>query len=326
LKAKHILILGAGVSGLSAGILLLKAGFEATIWAKDLPPNTTSNKAGAFWYPFLCDPKDKVTKWARATLEYLHSSGILDDPLSGCEIKTMTEVLSITKDGPWWQEAVDSYLRPSPEELPKGYADGYQIEAPLMDTSVYMSYLLEMYERLGGMLVKKEVQTIQEALADNPVVVNCTGLGSRELFNDQRLYPVRGQTVIIKPNGFNRILFDDEGPNKVAIIVPRTHDIVLGTTMQAGDWDTEINPGDTKDILRRCANLDQAFEHVEIIGESVGLRPARNEVRLEAENFAGKTVIHNYGHGGSGFTLSWGCALDVVGLVKKCLATNSQGG
>ncbi len=316
MKNKHILILGAGVSGLSTGILLLKDGFDVTIWAKDFPPNTTSNKAGAFWYPYLCDPKDKATKWARATLRYLSESGILADPSSGCVKKTMTELLDKTGDEPWWKNAVDSYRRPSQEELPQGYVDGYQIDEPLMDTSIYMGYILDMYEQLGGVLIEKQVQNIQEALENNPLVVNCTGLGSRDLFNDRRLYPVRGQTVRIKSKGFNQIVFDDIGPNSVAIIVPRTHDTMLGTTVQANRWDTEVDPQDTKDILRRCANLNPVFEHVEVIGESVGLRPARDEVRLEVENFAGKTVIHNYGHGGSGFTLSWGCALDVVELVK----------
>ena len=228
----------------------------------------------------------------------------------------MTEVLDKTKGEPWWREAVGSYRRPSQEELPEGYVDGYQIDGPLMDTSMYVGYILNMYEQLGGRLVKKDVQNIHEALEEYPLIVNCTGLGSRDLFKDEKLYPVRGQIVSIKSNGFDQIVFDDEGPNSVAIIVPRAHDIVLGTTVQANDWNTDIDPQDTKDILRRCANLDPVFEHVQIIGESVGLRPGRDEVRLEAEDFAGKTVIHNYGHGGSGFTLSWGCALDVVELVK----------
>jgi D-amino-acid oxidase len=316
LKNKHILILGAGVSGLSSGILLLKDGYDVSIWAKNFPPGTTSDKAGAFWYPYLCDPQEKVTRWAKATLNYFKASGILDDPMSGCVTRTMTELIDKPKGEPWWKDAVESYQRPSPKELSRGYVDGYQIDAPLIDTSIYMGYLLEMYKRLGGILVKNEVHNIHEAFEANPVVVNCSGLGSRDLFNDKRLYPVRGQNVRIKSNGFDRIIFDDEGPNRVAIIVPRIHDTVLGTTVQANDWNTDIDPKDTKDILRRCANLDPAFEHVEIIGETVGLRPYRDEIRLEAEGIGGKTVVHNYGHGGSGFTLSWGCALDVLELVK----------
>jgi D-amino-acid oxidase len=317
LKTKRILILGAGVSGLSTGIGLLKAGFEVTIWAKDTPPNTTSNQAGAFWYPYHRDQNDRFTKWAKETFHYLSANGLLNDPLSGCTLKTMTEVFAQSKGEPWWNDAVASYQRPGQNELPKGYVDGYRIEGPLMDTSLYMGYLFDQYQGLGGKLKQKFIHQIQEALEDHPVVVNCTGLGSRTLFNDQRLYPVRGQTVRVKPNGFKQIIFDDEGPNKVAIIVPRTHDTVLGTTWQANDWNTEVDPADTADILRRCANLNPNFAHVEIIGESVGIRPTRDEIRLEAEDFSGKTVIHNYGHGGSGFTLSWGCALEVVELAKS---------
>src|SRR5580700_2911189 len=79
---KNILILGAGVSGLSTGILLLKEGYNVHIQAKDLPPNTTSNIAAAFWYPYLCNPRDKVTKWSGFTLQYLKKHA-LNDPDSG---------------------------------------------------------------------------------------------------------------------------------------------------------------------------------------------------------------------------------------------------
>lgn len=313
---KEILILGAGVSGLSTGILLLKRGYSVTIWAKDLPPNTTSNKAGAFWYPYLSSPKDKFIKWGKFTLDYLKKE-LVPDPKSGCVIKTATEVFNEKVGEPWWKEAVDGYRRPKQDELPDGYIDGYQIEAVLMDTTIYMDYLVEMFKNLGGKIVQRTVHNIQEALDEYEIVVNCTGLGSRELFNDNSIYPVRGQIVKVKPNGFDQVIADDEGPNGLAYIIPRINDIVLGGTTQVNDWNLEVDPKDTEEILKRCATIAPVFKNVEIIGESVGLRPVRDEIRLEAEDYFGKTVIHNYGQGGSGFTLSWGCAQDVVETVEK---------
>ncbi len=312
---KRILILGAGVSGLSTGILLLKQGYGVDIWAKDLPPNTTSNIAAAFWYPYLCNPKDKATKWSGFTLQYLKDNA-LNDPASGCITRTVTELFDKKADEPWWADAVEAYRRPTQDELPEGYVDGYQTEAVLMDTTKYIDWLLSQYEQLGGTLEQREVKDIQEALADYSIVVNCTGLGCSELFNDELVHPVRGQVVKIKPNGFEQVMADDEGRNSMAVIIPRLNDIVLGGTVQANNWNLNADPKDTEDILRKAKALSPAFNEVEVVEVKVGLRPARKEVRLEAEAYGDNHVIHNYGHGGAGYTLSWGCANDVVELVN----------
>ncbi len=310
-----LLVLGAGVSGLSSGILLLKAGYKVTIWAKDLPPNTTSDKAAAFWYPYLCNPRDKAVVWSKFTLEYLKKHAI-DDPLSGCSMRTMIEVFDHKVDEPWWQEAVESYKRPILEELPDGYMDGYKVEAPLMDTSKYMEWLLGSYTSLGGTIQERYIASIDEAHMEYDTVINCTGLGSIELVNDNSLYPVRGQVVVVKPNGLTQITADDEAHNNLAYIIPRETDIVLGGTAQVGDWNLEVDPKDTEEILQKAKLLAPSLDKVTIIEEKVGLRPGRYKVRLEAENIAGKTVVHNYGHGGAGFTLSWGCAHEVLCLIQ----------
>lgn len=312
----NILILGAGVSGLSTGILLLKADYKVHMWAKDLPPNTTSNVAGAFWYPYLAEPKDKVTKWCGTTLKYLEEN-TLTDPNSGCLKRTVYEYFDHKAEEPWWRSSVEVFRRLNRDELSDGYVDGFATEAILMDTSLYMPWLLSQYQQLGGTLEQKAVSKIEEALADHSVVINCTGLGARELLDDKEVYPVRGQIVKVKPNGFEIVVNDDEGPNGLSYIVPRVNDIILGGTHQDNDWNLEPDPKDTEDILRKAQNLAPIFKNAEITEIKVGLRPARSEIRLEAEQFGDKTVVHNYGHGGSGFTLAWGCASDVVKLVSE---------
>ena len=313
---REILILGSGVSGLSCGILLLKDGFKVTIWAKEFPPHTTSDRAAAFWYPYLCNPPDKSTAWAGDTLRYLRQF-VLNEPESGCAMRSITEVFDHQVENPWWANAVEEWHRPPQEELPENYVDGYQTQAVLMDTTRYMGWLLNQYSKLGGRQRQHEVTNIGEAFASYDIVVNCTGLGSRELFGDNGVYPIRGQVVMIKSNGFDQIIADDTGPNSLAVIIPRLSDTVLGGTTQVNDWNLEIDPQDTQDILRKAAELSLVFNKVEIIGESVGLRPARDEIRLELEKFGAKFVVHNYGHGGSGFTLSWGCAQDVLEIIKR---------
>src|SRR3989344_4223561 len=117
---KEILALGAGVSGLSTGILLLKNGYRVKIWAKDLPPNTTSNMAAALWYPYLCFPKDKAIPWAKYTFDYFLNE-VMVDPESGCLRKTITELFVKKQEEPWWADAFpDKVERPKGHELPSG--------------------------------------------------------------------------------------------------------------------------------------------------------------------------------------------------------------
>ncbi len=119
----------------------------------------------------------------------------------------------------------------------------------------------------------------------------------------------------MRPNGAARSLVDDEGHNQLAHIFPRSRDIVLGGTAQPNAWDLSPQDADRAEILGKAALLDPLFNEVEILSEAVGLRPARPTVRLELEKTGDQTVVHNYGHGGAGFTLSWGCAEEVVDLV-----------
>lgn len=307
MSSNPILILGAGVSGLSTGITLLRAGRSVSIWARELPPNTTSNQAAAIWWPYLCYPREKAILWAKYSLQ-LFKHGLVPDPASDCALITVRDLYAHEVGEPWWVEAVDHWAKLEQTKLPAGYVDGYEVESVVIDTSIYMSYLVNWFLELGGELIEREVTDINQAVATNRAVVNCTGLGSRKLFNDQAVYPVRGQIVRVKLNGSAKAIFDDEGPHALAYIIPRTNDIVLGGTAQEYDWELAPRTGDREDILRKAAALDPRFEKVEILNEAVGLRPARSAVRLEAERIGAGIVIHNYGHGGGGFTLSWGCA------------------
>lgn len=309
------LILGAGVSGLSVGILLLKQGYTAQIWAKDVPPNTTSDVAAALWYPYLCNPRDKAITWSKNTHDYLKEFA-LPDPRSGCIMRSFTELFEEHMGEPWWAPAVHEYRRPTPEELPPGYVDGYQTDVVLMDSEVYMRWLVTVFTELGGVITIREVTDISEAVAEHSVVINCTGLGSRQLFNDERVYPVRGQVVRASLNSFTEILVSETDAG-LSLIAPRIDDVILGGTSQANNWNTEVDPQDTAEILRKVAALSSDFDQVNVLDVKVGLRPARDEVRLEIEQMDGGAVIHNYGHGGAGYTLSWGCAQDVVALFES---------
>lgn len=315
----HILVIGCGVSGLTTGLCLLEAGHSVSIWAKELPPSTTSNIAAALWYPYKAYPVEKVIAWGKEALrkfKELHS-----DKESGVLMRSLLEVKLTPSPDPWWAIAVEDFHHAKKEELPPGYLDGYAFEVPVIDTFVYLNYLMRMFQTQKGQIVRRTVTSLAEAFAECDVVVNCSGLGARELVGDHDLRPAKGQIIRIKPNGFSHVLMSDEDPNGPAYIVPRTHDIVLGSTYEEQKESLEVDPDQTQAILRRCAHLAPAFAHItdeDILSVVCGLRPVRSTVRLEAERITpNRLLVHNYGHGGAGVTLSWGCAAEVVGLISK---------
>ena len=144
--------------------------------------------------------------------------------------------------------------------------------------------------------------------------IRCSGLGARELVGDRSMVPIRGQVVRVAQVGLERFVFDDHGPGGVTYIVPRMSDCILGGTDQEHDERLAPDPATAEAILARCIALEPRLAHAAILEHKVGLRPGRPAVRLGAEQGGQTLVIHNYGHGGAGVTLSWGCADEVARL------------
>src|SRR6266545_1767315 len=151
------------------------------------------------------------------------------------------------------------------------------------------------------------------------VVVNCTGLGARRMAGDDSLVPVRGQIVRVRQPGLREWLIADRGPNDLTYVVPRKDDVVVGGTSQTGDWTLTPDPRTAKSILTRAAALVPQLAKAEVLGHRVGLRPSRPAVRCDASETDGHLLVHCYGHGGAGVTLSWGCADEVLDLVSAAV-------
>jgi D-amino-acid oxidase len=148
------------------------------------------------------------------------------------------------------------------------------------------------------------------------VVVDCAGVGAAALTGDTGIKPVRGQVAYVKTAAPLRFMVDETGPNALAYVLPRPDIAVLGGTAEEGDDDMTPREATTQDILARTARLQPELADATLVGAAVGLRPARPSVRLESGTLAdGRPLIHDYGHGGSGFTLSWGCAGEVARTV-----------
>ena len=312
-----VIVLGCGVSGLSTGIRLLEAGYTVSIWARDLPPHTTSNVAAAIWHPYIAFPVERVVAWGQRTFDVLCE--LSEVPETGVVIRQGLEVFNEDRPDPWWQNCVRNFRYALPEELPAGYRGGYIFEVPITEMSIYLAYLMRRFTEAGGEIVQREVTTLQEAGDECDIVANCTGLGAHKLLGDNEMYPVRGQIVRVSPP-IERFMLDEpeDGTHTVTYIIPRSTDCVLGGTAQVGNWSLEPDMEIAENILQRCIRLAPELKHAQVTEHVVGLRPGRSAVRLEVETQPGGALLaHNYGHGGSGVTLSWGCAEDIVAQVVR---------
>ena len=175
--------------------------------------------------------------------------------------------------------------------------------------SIHLPWLVARLRALGGTVERREVASLDELEAD--AVVNCAGLGARELAGDASLVAVRGQVVRVAAPEVREWLLDQSDPQRLVYVVPRVNDVVLGGTADEGAEDRTPDPATTDAIRARCAALIPALRDAPVLGVAVGLRPARPAVRLEAEG----RVVHCYGHGGAGVTLAWGCAGEVAALL-----------
>ncbi len=297
----RICVVGAGVVGLSCAVQLLEAGHRVDVVARDLPLETTSAVAAAIWYPYRALPQDRVTAWSRTT--YSVFDAIADtDPDSGVRMVAGTEVFGVRQTEPWWRPAVPSLDRET--ALPPGYADGWTFVTPVIEMPVYLAWLAGRVADLGGTITRLNLKALPPG-AD--LVVNCSGLGARLLGSDRTVVPVRGQVVYVEQVGLDRWWLDAAGPTYV---VPRSKDIVVGGTDQEGEWSRTPSTEAAAEILERAARLVPELCGARVLRHKVGLRPVRPAVRLERVG----DVIHCYGHGGAGVTLSWGVAEEVAAL------------
>lgn len=316
---KETIILGCGVSGLSTGICLLEAGYASVkIIAAQLPPHTTSDKAAAIWFPYKANPQDLVLKWSMESYRVFEE--LAKDDGTGVSFVEWFELKEkIPDEIPWWavELPASAYRKAQQSELPKGYSHANVVRVPMIETPIYMPYLLQQFEKKGGKIEQKRIADLEEVLEENPqtFLINCTGLGSRELCEDSEVYPIQGHIVQLEAdiNQEIRYLADEEGRNALAYMMPRKDCIVLGGTAEAHQADLTVDKEVVADILERCELLQPKLKGRKVMNSYVGLRPFRSVIRLEQEK--NRPIVHNYGHGGSGFTVSWGCAKEVLRLL-----------
>jgi len=306
-----VTVIGAGVSGLTTAVALWRAGIEANVVAAEPATESVSWIAAAIWtFPDL-DGRDPERRWALRTREVF--AQLAGDPARGVAELFHGELFRVDP-GPSWWESTPWVTRIDP---PPGYATALGVEGFRVDPTVYLPWLRGWFEDLGGTVTTRRVSSFDEIAGP---IVNCTGLGAGDLARDDTVYPIRGQVVAVEAPSVTEGIADESDPDRISYVYPRVHEVILGGSRQRGVSDATPDPDETERILHDAARLDNRLVNAKLIGSRVGLRPGRSSVRLETELLSGRTIVHNYGHSGHGYLLSWGCAEEVVSLMHQARA------
>ena len=307
----QIIVIGCGVIGLSAARALQLAGYDVGIVTRDLPEQSTSIAAGAMWS--ASDLEGRSRNWAIASLN--HFLPLTKQANSGVTLQRMREVYAEKVPDPWYRDRLPFFQRLSKHEMRGALIGGYLMDVPMIAPPIYLRRLHDQFLAAGGNVEIREIETLSELASEAPLLVNCSGVGAREVAGDEAVYPIRGQTMLLDASGIRVGYMDNSA---IDHIFPRSDGVLIGGVKVKGDWNKQLDPSVAADIMRRCSAIEKRLANAKVLQEFVGLRPGRDEVRLELERRAdGGAVIHNYGHGSVGYTLSWGCAEDVVALARQ---------
>ncbi|MFK3979775.1 FAD-dependent oxidoreductase [Micromonospora sp. NPDC050397] len=312
-----VVVVGAGVIGLTCAMRLRRAGARVTVVTADDSAETVSRVAAAVWYPTHTDGDPRVLGWASRTLdEFTEQAG---HAAPGVVLRP-TRMLLRTSPGspPWWAPAVPDFRQAPAAEVPSGYAGEWRFTVPTVDMGPYLEWLLRQLAAGGVAVLRRRLDRLADVADLAPVVVNATGLASGGLAADPAVHPARGQIVLVENPGLVTSVRDEQNPAGITYVHPRGADVVLGGTFERDVRGTEPDRDEGAAILRRCAALVPELADARVLAHLVGLRPARHggaRVAVDPVGLpGGRRLVHSYGHGGAGVTLSWGCADEVVEL------------
>jgi len=334
--AVRVAVVGAGIAGLSSANAIQERFPEArvTLIAEKFSPDTTSDGAAGLWWPYLMEetPEEDISRYAEDTWKYLER--LWKSPMGGrlgLSLIPCLRPIDTVQPLPSFGHFVYGFgeLDASQVQRRFGRPDWKQCLRAVVwicEGSKLLPHLLETFRARGGVVLQRRLDALQQLADDFDVIVNCTGLGAKELQQDPLVYPIRGHIIRVKAPWIKSVLIDDSDIGNY--IIPNQDTVVLGGTHDRDQWDTEPRQVDRSFVHDGCSSLFPSLKDAEVVTEWIGLRPGRLRLRVETQPVTvhGRpmTVIHNYGHGGSGLTLFWGCALRVVELLEQVTEEQQQ--
>ncbi|OAR02360.1 hypothetical protein LLEC1_02445 [Akanthomyces lecanii] len=353
---ERVVVIGAGVVGLTIALHLQTLGFEVLILAKDFPGpfetldpqaqiNYASPWAGAHngWGRDLptgeATPEDwrdhrfALETFARMTaiqaqhpeagLTFTRGFEYFDDPPEHIKYLNHEKASAL---------GMEEFCLLHRDNLPKGVTFGYSFRTWCLNPMVYCCFLLRRFVYEGGKIQKRELRSPEEAFVVSPshsarFVVNASGSG----FNDDKVFITRGQTCVVA-NPCDVSISRHYADGSASFCIPRNFDggTIIGGTQEPNNWSSEPAPGLRLELLK---NLTETYPHILSKGECfrplrdiVGRRPTRKGgMRLEKEEIGqGRAVVHAYGAGGRGYELSWGVARSVGCMIADAIGGPKQ--
>ncbi|SOJ55502.1 putative D-amino-acid oxidase [Mycobacterium simulans] len=313
---QQAIVVGAGVSGLTSALCLAEAGWSVRVWTAAMPQQTTSAVAGAVWGPSAIEPVAKTLAWTERSLHEFRN--LAKDPDTGVRLAPALSVAESPADGgmPPGVELIPDLRPADAADLPEGFRVGFRATMPMIDMPQYLDYLTKRLAAAGSEIELHPVRSLAEAADAAPMVINCTGLGARELAGDDTMRPRFGQHVVLTNPGLEQLFIELANPSEWTCYFPHPQRVVCGGISIPDRWDTTPDPEVTDRILQDCRRIEPRLTEAAVIETITGLRPDRPSVRVAAEQLGRARCIHNYGHGGDGVTLSWGCAREVARIAN----------
>ncbi|XP_037700395.1 D-aspartate oxidase [Choloepus didactylus] len=323
----RIAVVGAGVIGLSTALCISKLvpRCSITVISDKHTPDTTSDVAAGMLIPHAYPDTSihKQKQWFRETFEHLFAiANSAEAGDAGIHLVSGWQIFRSppTEEVPFWADVVLGFRKMTEAELKKfpQHKSGQAFTTLKCEGPTYLPWLEKRIKERGGLILSRQIEDLWELHPSFDIVVNCSGLGSRQLAGDLKIFPVRGQVLKVQAPWVKHFIRDENG---LTYVYPGASNVTLGGTRQKGDWNLSPDPENSREILSRCCALEPSLQGAYDIREKVGLRPSRPGVRLQKEVLAqdGQRlhVVHHYGHGSGGFSVHWGSALEAARLVSE---------
>lgn len=331
-------VLGCGVIGLTTALELQKEfpNVQVSIIADRFNEETTSAVAAGIFRPgtsFMGPSLDVTQKWIADAFNYwddIRKSS--EAPLAGvCQLSGYifsTTSPSMVRNH-FIEKLLPHYRQATEEELTLchgGWKYGSFFTTVLTDSRIYLPYATKKFLDAGGKVIKQKATSFFDIYQKHKcdVLVNCTGMGAKELCQDQQLVPIRGQILKVHAPWIKMAFYGDYD----TYIIPGFNSVTLGGSRHFDSYSTEVCKYDSLAIRERCYGMLPSLKKAKILEEAVGLRPHRSVVRVEPElrqTPGGKQmkIVHNYGHGGYGVTTAPGTAFHAVKVVRDVLSSSN---
>ncbi|HSX97235.1 MAG TPA: FAD-dependent oxidoreductase, partial [Streptomyces sp.] len=226
-----VIVVGGGVVGLTTAVVLAEGGGRVRIWTREPSELTTSAVAGGLWWPYRIEPEELVGEWALATLAVYEELTARSDETGVRMVEGVHGETELDGLGAWASRVAGLRVATA-GEYPGA---GLWARLPLIDMPVHLRWLRERFTAAGGVVEERTVTDL--AAVGAPVVVNCTGLGARELVPDPSVRPVRGQLVVVENPGVTTWLTSvDHSGAESTYFMPQPGGLILGGTAEEDAW------------------------------------------------------------------------------------------